>query len=228
VADFGGEDRGSSTVAASPPGSTPRPGPEPEAAEVTAVAPDPSPEPEPADQDRRATQSVQSRIERPATRSASLAEAQTDQVAPPVRVRVPAAGMDAPLDQVGVAPDGQMEIPDDAARGGWYKFGPAPGSEQGSAVLAGHVDDRFGRAGSFLLLTQAQEGDEVLIDHADGSRTTYRITTRQTVAKAELAVQDLFRRDGEPNLVLVTCTGDWSPQTGYLDNLVLTAVPTGG
>ena len=33
-----------------------------------------------------------------------------------------------------------MDLPEDVDRVGWYRFGPAPGAD-GSAVLAGHVDD---------------------------------------------------------------------------------------
>jgi hypothetical protein len=68
------------------------------------------------------------------------AEPATTEVPAPVRLTVPALGVDAPLDPVGVAPDGQMALPDDVDRVGWYRFGPAPGAA-GSAVLAGHVDD---------------------------------------------------------------------------------------
>jgi hypothetical protein len=57
-----------------------------------------------------------------------------------VRLAVPALGVDAPVEPVGIRDDGQMALPDDVDRLGWYRFGPVPGAE-GSAVLAGHVDD---------------------------------------------------------------------------------------
>lgn len=163
----------------------------------------------------------------PARRSAALAD-QPDPAPAPVALRVPAVDLDVPLDAVGVEDDGQMVVPDDADRAGWYRYGPAPGSEQGSAVIAGHVDDRSG-PGAFLALTEAQEGDEIVVDLEDGSSTTYRVVSRVTVAKPELAVDDLFRRDGPPALHLVTCAGEWSRQTGrYTDNLVVTAEPVQG
>lgn len=121
-----------------------------------------------------------------------------------------------------------MEIPEDADRAGWYRYGPAPGTDNGSAVIAGHVDDRSG-PGAFLALTEAEEGDEIAVDLEDGTTATYRIVSRVSVAKPELAVDDLFRRDGSPMLHLVTCTGEWSRQTGhYTDNLVVTAEPVQG
>lgn len=163
----------------------------------------------------------------PAVRSASLADRPVP-AAPPVRLRVPAVGLDVPLDAVGVAQDGQMVVPEDADRAGWYRYGPAPGTGTGSAVIAGHVDDRSG-PGAFLALTEAQEGDEIEVELADGTRTAYRVVSRVSVAKPELAVGDLFRRTGPPTLHLVTCTGEWSRQTGsYTDNLVVTAEPVQG
>ncbi|MFK5584752.1 class F sortase [Serinicoccus sp. LYQ131] len=167
-----------------------------------------------------------SALDRPATRPASL-EASTAAKAPPapVRLRVPALGLDVPLDAVGVAPDGQMEVPEDADVAGWYKFGARPADDTGSVVVAGHVDDREG-PGAFLALTRAQEGEEVVVELEDGSELSYTVTARTTTDKKELPVDDLFDRDGPPRLQLITCTGDWSASTGrYTDNLVLTATP---
>lgn len=163
----------------------------------------------------------------PARRSASLADLPEPAPAP-LRLRVPSVDLDVPLDAVGVARDGQMEVPEDADRAGWYRHGPAPGTTRGSAVVAGHVDDRSG-PGAFLALTEAQKGDEIEVELEDGTTATYRVVSRVTVAKPELAVDDLFRRTGPPTLQLVTCTGDWSPQTRrYTDNLVITAEPVQG
>lgn len=143
----------------------------------------------------------------------------------PTRVLVPDVGIDSPVDPLGVRDDGQMEIPGDAARAGWYRFGPVPGAP-GSAVLAGHVDDHLGRPGSLARLHDVEPGAEVVVEHADGSRTTYLVQSRRSVAKAELAVDQLFARGGEPVLVLVTCTGAWSTGEGrYEENLVVTARP---
>ncbi|HAS13191.1 MAG TPA: hypothetical protein DCS55_22175, partial [Acidimicrobiaceae bacterium] len=51
---------------------------------------------------------------------------------------LPVIGVDgAPVEPVGVEPNGEMEIPP-AEEVGWYRFGAAPG-ESGSAVLAAHI-----------------------------------------------------------------------------------------
>lgn len=145
----------------------------------------------------------------------------------PVRLTVPSIDLEVQLDSVSVTPDGLMEVPDEGDRAGWYRHGPAPGSDRGSVVVAGHVDTSEGPA-EFFALTGVQEGAEVVVDLDDGSSATYRIVGGETVAKDNLPVDDVFRRDGDPVLRLVTCTGDWSPRAGsYTDNLVITAVPAG-
>ena len=57
-----------------------------------------------------------------------------------------------PVDPVGVQDDGDMQIPEDANRAGWYRFGPAPADAQGATVLAAHVDSRLTGVGQFSRL----------------------------------------------------------------------------
>ncbi|MGY1747049.1 class F sortase [Blastococcus sp. SYSU D00695] len=143
----------------------------------------------------------------------------------PVRLAVPALGVDAPLDPVGVATDGQMELPADVSRVGWYRFGPAPGGP-GSAVLAGHVDDAEQGLGALGRLRDAEPGDEVLVTDATGATTRWRVVGRELVTKQELPLDRLFAREGAPRLVLVTCGGPFLPEyRSYRDNVVVVAEP---
>ncbi|WP_122262011.1 class F sortase [Ornithinimicrobium cerasi] len=159
----------------------------------------------------------------PGRSSAALPPAQEQ--AAPVRLSVPSLDLVVEIDGVGVASDGQMEIPEEPDRAGWYRYGPAPGSDAGSVVVAGHVDTTTG-PGAFLDLTRVEEGAEVVVELDDGTSTTYRVVGGEQVAKSDLAVDEIFRRDGDPVLRMVTCSGDWSPRTGsYTDNLVISAVP---
>ena len=56
-------------------------------------------------------------------------------VAEPVRLRVPALGIDAPLTHLGVAPDRTIEVPADFALPGWFDQGPRPGQPGQRAAL---------------------------------------------------------------------------------------------
>lgn len=143
----------------------------------------------------------------------------------PARVSSPSLGVDAPVDAVGIDPDGQMELPEDVSRVGWYRFGPEPGA-QGSAVLAGHVDDREQGPGALFRLRQAAIGDELTVTDAAGTASRWRVVSREVITKQVLPVDRIFARDGAPRLTLITCGGPFLPEyRSYRDNVVVVAEP---
>ena len=106
---------------------------------------------------------------------------------------------------------------------GWYSLGPSPGQD-GSAVLAGHVDGQ-GRPGIFYELGRVAVGDPVQVDFADGTTTTFRVVGRRQVPKTQLPAE-LFSRAGPPRLTLITCGGAFDSSTRhYVDNVVVVAEP---
>ncbi|SDC47235.1 class F sortase [Streptomyces prasinopilosus] len=144
---------------------------------------------------------------------------------PPQRVLVDGVDLDARVRPVGVTGDGAMTIPGDPAVAGWYRFGPAPGSPRGSAVLVGHVDDDTGALGEFAALYDVRPGDRVEVRRAGARPVAYRVVARATVPKDGLA-SSTFRRTGPPVLTLVTCAPPFVPGSGgYQANLVVTAEP---
>ena len=151
------------------------------------------------------------------------------EVAPaPVRIAAPALGVDARVVPAGVRADGQMDIPENVDRVGWYRFGPAPG-EPGSAVLAGHVDDVEQGLGVLARLRTAEPGDEIVVTDAAGTTTRWRVAAREVISKQVLPLEQLFRRDGPPRLTLITCGGPFLPEyRSYRDNVVVVAEPVGG
>ena len=144
--------------------------------------------------------------------------------ADPVRVRIPSIGVDATVRAEGLAPDGTMAVPP-AREVGWYSPGSAPGDEQGSAVLAGHVD-YDGVRGAFFDLRSLPQGSEVVVTDTTGKDHRFRVTERFQVGKGELPIGRLFRRIGEPTVTLITCGGAFNPSLGrYADNIVVVATP---
>jgi sortase (surface protein transpeptidase) len=118
-----------------------------------------------------------------------------------------------------------MALPTDVDRVGWYRFGPAPGGE-GSAVIAGHVDDRDQGLGAMAPLREAAVGEEVQVDDGTGTTTRWRVVSRELIEKQVLPLDRLFARDGPPRLTLITCGGPFLPQLGsYRDNVVVVAEP---
>ncbi|MFF9060247.1 class F sortase [Streptomyces sp. NPDC014882] len=153
----------------------------------------------------------------PATASGPVAE--------PTSLVLPRLDVRAPVDPVGVAGDGQVEVPEDPDRVGWYRYSPAPGSPRGSAVVVGHVDAKGRGLGVLDALNDVRPGDEVLVERGDDDATAYRVATRRTVGKRDLPSSDAFRRDGPAVLTLITCAGPYLPDRGgYQNNLVVTAV----
>ncbi|MFD0431631.1 class F sortase [Streptomyces zhihengii] len=92
-------------------------------------------------------------------------------------------------------------------------------------MVVGHVDDEEEGLGVLVALNDVREGDRATVRRADGGTVAYRVVSRRTVPKTELAGTDAFRRDGDPVLTLVTCAGPYEPERGgYRNNLVVTAV----
>jgi sortase (surface protein transpeptidase) len=100
-----------------------------------------------------------------------------------------------------------------------------PGTD-GSAVIAGHVDSHAQGPGAFFHLRTLGVDDEVTIEHADGERSTWKVVARTRYPKDELPIDAMFASTGGPQLVLVTCGGDFDSRTAhYTENVVVYAHP---
>jgi hypothetical protein len=135
-------------------------------------------------------------------------------------------GTSAPVVPVGLHPDGALMVPDDVRTVGWWTGGSRAGEPFGSVVVAGHVDSATRGIGVFALLKQLVPGQAVQL--ADGARRArYRIASATRVPQARLTEDaGIFRVDGAPQLVLVTCGGAFDPaRHRYQDNLVVIATP---
>jgi len=148
---------------------------------------------------------------------------------PPTRLVYDALGIDMPVAPVGVAEDGQMEVLPDALEAGWYRFGPTVGDDEGTAVVAAHAGSYVTPRGPFYDLKDARPGDRVKVARADGVVLTYEVTTVQNVGKDVIDLEQYFRREGAPQLVLFTCGGRWDDaRQSYDDNVVVSARPLDG
>ncbi|MBF0689442.1 MAG: class F sortase [Cellulomonas sp.] len=144
----------------------------------------------------------------------------------PVRLVVPDLGLDMPIDAVGVEQDGTMEIPQDADRAGWYRYGPAPASPEGATVVAAHVDSWTTGIGPFSRLRDVPVGARVEVTTSDGVVHAYAVREVTQVPKSDAPVEQWFDRVGAPRIVLVTCGGAFDREVGhYADNVAVTADP---
>lgn len=151
-----------------------------------------------------------------------------EQLSAPVRVRIPDLGIDAKVFPVGVTSDGALEIPEDINEVGWFKYGPAPGSGQGSSVLVAHRDGTSAGRGVFFPLDSIGEGAKVSVVTDAGSVIRYRVVSVEGIQKSTFntEIEEFFTGAGKPRLTLITCGGAYEKNNGgYQANVVVTAVP---
>ena len=142
------------------------------------------------------------------------------------RLRIETLGVEAPVVEVRVRPDGELEVPPDPSTVGWWAEGARPGAGRGSVVVDGHVDTARQGPGAFFRLGSMAVGDPVELTASDGSTHRYRVTATARYPKAELPAEEVFAQDGAERLVLITCGGDFDEASRhYADNVVVFADP---
>jgi hypothetical protein len=141
----------------------------------------------------------------------------------PLRVEIDAIGVDAELVELGLQPDGAMEVPD-FGWAGWYTEGPPPGLP-GPAVIAAHVDSRAG-PDVFFRLRELVAGDEVRVRYDSGDEVVFTVATSERVPKDELPGDRIWPVTADPLLTLITCGGEFDRQVRhYEDNVIVYTVP---
>ncbi len=172
--------------------------PDETSSEEPAEAPEPEPEPEPA----------------------------TNRPPKPVSVSLPAIDVgDAEVVEVGLDDNRAVEIPDDVRQVGWYNRGPRPG-EDGNAFMTSHIDSRTQGRGVLFDLRRSEPGDPVIVTHEDGSTSDWVVVARERIQKGEYPMEQVFRFDGEPGLVIDTCGGAFNEATGHYESIdIIYAVP---
>jgi LPXTG-site transpeptidase (sortase) family protein len=155
---------------------------------------------------------------------ASQPRAESKEPGQPRMLAIPRLDLKMPITAVTVDDKGAMAIPDRPTEIGWYVHGPKPGSTRGSAVLGGHVDSREYGIGPLSNLKQLRRGDEILIRTTTGAER-FRVTTVRLISKQSLDLRNVFKREGEPLLQILTCGGTYRRSGGYQANVVVTARP---
>lgn len=142
----------------------------------------------------------------------------------PLRLRIPAIGVDAPVQRLGVLGSGALGVPDNWTSVGWYPGGPAPG-QPGEALIDGHLDSYTAPA-VFWRLRQLRPGEAITVDTSRGGVLTFTVQRLQAIPYQE-PLGPLLHSTGTPGLELITCAGTWLPgQQIYNQRLLVTAVLT--
>jgi sortase (surface protein transpeptidase) len=136
----------------------------------------------------------------------------------PVRLQIPAIGVDSGLIELGLTADGAMAVPPGGFPAGWYTGAPTPG-ELGPAIIAGHVD--WDGPGVFHDLHTLAPDDEVLVTRADGTVAVFRVTRVGQYPKAEFPTDEVYGDIDHAGLRLITCGGVFNRETGHHDDNVV-------
>ena len=152
--------------------------------------------------------------------------AKTSAVVPatwPVRLSIPALGINARVQAVGVGKTGNMAVPTNYTDVAWYKGGTTPG-HIGSAVFDGHVDNGFGLDGVFKHLGDSTVGDHIDVTTKGGAIYTYVVDATREYPYDAVPTEAIFHTNDAAQLVIITCEGAWiSGKKTYDHRLVVYA-----
>lgn len=156
----------------------------------------------------------------------SSALGQVESAPEPVQISYPDIDAELPVQPRGVADDGQMDIPDDAAQAAWYEYGKAPADGVGTTVITAHAGSEETPIGPLYALKDSRPGEEITVEDESGDEHRYAVTSVEQAGKDGLDFAPYFERAGEHRLVLITCGGQWIPeQNSYADNVIVVAEP---
>jgi hypothetical protein len=139
--------------------------------------------------------------------------------APPGRISIPDANVDAAIEPVHARRDG-IEVPHEGWAG-WYAGGARPG-EPGRAVVIGHLDMSDG-PGVFARVPALERGARIEVTDERGDVHGYRVVGAARVRKSRFPTRAVYGHSRNPVLVLVTCGGPYREDRGYRDNVLVYA-----
>ncbi|MEU6598892.1 class F sortase [Streptomyces flaveolus] len=142
---------------------------------------------------------------------------------PPIRIRIPAIRVDAPLMGLALTRSGSLDAPPAQEKNlaGWYEAGTTPG-ETGTAIVAGHVDNTEGPA-VFYDLGALKRGARIEVDRRDGTVAVFTVDAVEVYAARDFPDEKVYGAAPRPELRVITCGGGYSKTTGYQGNVVVFA-----
>jgi hypothetical protein len=134
----------------------------------------------------------------------------------PIALQVDSVGVDAPI-ELGDVVDGIMQDPSGPWVVSWYEPLGKIG-EGGNIVMAGHVDYWNVGPAVFWDVRYLPEGDVIRVVGEDGKNYEYAVQWTQSYMADQLTPeviqQDIVGDTDQETLTLITCGGDFNPDTG--------------
>src|SRR5215210_4631508 len=134
----------------------------------------------------------------------------------PIALQVDSVGVDAPI-ELGNVTDGVMQDPSGPWVVSWYEPLGKVG-EGGNVVMAGHVDYWNVGPAVFWDVRYLPEGDVIRVVGEDGKNYEYAVQWTQSYMADQLTPEviqgDIVGDTGQETLTLITCGGEFNPDTG--------------
>jgi sortase (surface protein transpeptidase) len=128
----------------------------------------------------------------------------------PVRLTIPAIGVDGGLEHLGLSADKKtMRLPSHPGTAGWFEDGPSPG-EVGPTIIVGYIATQRG-PGVFHRLAHLKAGANIAVRRADAIEVTYRVDQIASYPPNKLPSAKVYGRTKQPALRLITCGGMLRP-----------------
>jgi hypothetical protein len=127
----------------------------------------------------------------------------------PVRVTIPFLGVDASVQDVGLADDGSMGVPVGYSDVAWYTLGVDPG-QIGYAAFTGHISSIY-YPGVFYNIDELSKGNTIHVFGDDGTELVFIVQEVDTYSSDNFPLNNIFTQTSTQGVVLITCSGDWDP-----------------
>ena len=128
----------------------------------------------------------------------------------PIYLKIPKINVNAVIKQVGLTPNGAMDVPKGPDSVAWLKLGPHPG-DNGSAVIAGHYGRwKDGRGSVFDNLNKLKKGDVLSVKDENDMITSFVVREIRKYDPKAYATEVFSSNDGKSHLNLITCGGVWN------------------
>jgi sortase (surface protein transpeptidase) len=126
-------------------------------------------------------------------------------------LNIASIGVNAPIEDVGLAKDGSLAVPASNPWDGvgWYQYGPRPGAK-GSAVIDGHLDRPGGSPAVFWNLKNLHIGDIVDVTRSGQRPLHFGVIALKYYAPTA-STSGIFSNTSGTFLNLITCAGTWIP-----------------
>ncbi len=151
-----------------------------------------------------------------ATRECAESPTLAQKVVAPVSIEIPSIGVVAPVQSLGVSPNGVMATPEDADVVGWYSMSARAG-QPGNLVLSGHLDKGPSPA-VFWNARKLRVNDVIMVRGGDDVVYRYAIRSNTSYPTREVPIDEILRGSDDALFTIITCDGVFDRQTNDYRN----------